>query len=130
MACITISSTSKPSSRKKPRSLATKKGMEVVLRAAKPMRTRVSLPGLSAENAVSVMAGKSVKETIKKMAMSLFMLVTSSSQLRYVSIGFRYCSETSVCTDLLLAVYRLDETFSFEFSDNRIVYDIVDGDFD
>src|SRR6476620_11292485 len=42
IACMTISSTSKPSSAKKPRSLATKNGIDVVLRAASPMRTRVS----------------------------------------------------------------------------------------
>jgi len=67
--------------------LATKKGMEVVLLAAKPMRTRVSLSGLSAENAVSAVELKSVNESANKMAMHRFILVQASQRLCQVEIG-------------------------------------------
>ena len=72
---MTISSTSNPSSRKKPRSLATKNGMEVVLLAAKPMRTCVSLSALSAENAVSAVGLNRMNESAIKVAIHLSMLI-------------------------------------------------------
>src|SRR5918996_2300898 len=78
IACITISSTSKPSSRKNPRSCATKKGMDVVLLAAKPMRTRVKPPAPLAEKPSSVMQD-SRKRVSKKSSVicNVFFIVTS-----------------------------------------------------
>src|SRR3989338_11283923 len=56
-------SASKPSSRKKPRSRATKRGMTVALREATPIRRGVSFPGFSAEKTFSASIGMRIRES-------------------------------------------------------------------
>src|SRR5947208_2544503 len=77
---MTISSTSNPSSRKKPRSLATKKGIEVVLLAAKPIRIRASLSGFSAEKASNAHTAERTEAATKNSTTRGVEIIVSSSQ--------------------------------------------------
>src|SRR5882672_10603870 len=80
IACMTISSTSNPSSRKKPRSLATKKGIEVVLLAAKPIRIRVGLSAVSAEKASKAHTPERTEAATKSSTTRGVEIIVSSSQ--------------------------------------------------
>src|SRR5262245_18378551 len=109
MACITISSTSKPSSRKKPRSLATKKGMEVVLLAANPMRTRVRLPPLSAEKAFSVL--HSIRPiNITKRAGKRLVLIISSILMSQLKLNRQNLKNPSIYAALSQFLFSCQQT--------------------
>src|SRR5258707_5173146 len=102
IGCMTISSTSNPSSRKKPRSLATQKGIEVVLLAAKPIRIRVGLSAVSAEKAAKAHTPERTETATKNSATRGFGIIDSSSQ-----------SDLSIGSFFGIALDVLHEPFQF-----------------
>jgi len=92
--------------------------MEVVLLAAKPMRTRVSLSEPSAHNAALVSEPKDMQDARKTMPVVLSLVIVLSFPMAPVTVG------------LLLAVQGIDEALLFELADDCVVDYVIDGDFD